>query len=394
MENKNELIQTEDRKSTNCMKWDGLMQEYGESDLLPMWVADMDFKAPQSVQNALQQAIDHGIYGYCIVPDSFHQAFIDWEQRRHSYTVQKEWLRFLPGVVPGLYWMVNILTQPGDACIILTPSYYPFMNSIRDNDRKLICCELVNDCGRYSIDYEKFERDIVENDVKLFFFCSPHNPSGRVWKVEEIQTVMEICRKHHVFVVSDEIHHDIIIGDRPHTPTATTGNYHDFLITLTAASKTFNLAAWQNSFAIIEGEELRQKFDQFVKHICFAKGNKLGYIAVEAAYRGGEPWLASVLNIIRENYAYAKSTLEQALPNVVVTPLEGTYLMWVDLGAYVPHDQLQEFVQKTCRLAVDYGDWFRAEEGDAQQDTHIRLNLATTHENVAEAVRRIIANLT
>lgn len=378
------------RLGTNSEKWDGVKARFGEEGLLPLWVADMDFRAPDAVHEALHRMADFGIYGYALTPDSYYDAFIQWEQSHHGYTVDRSWIRFAPGVVAAIYWMVTLRTQPEDACIILTPSYYPFMNAVNDLGRKLVWSDLVPDeHGYYTIDFVDFERKIVDNGVKLFILCSPHNPCGRVWTREELSRLMEICRRHHVFVISDEIHHDIILGDRPHIPTATLGGYDDMLMTVTSASKTFNLAGCQNAFVILPNEDYRKEFDAYINRIRIRRGNAFGNTAVEAAYRHGQQWLDEVLEIIRGNARYVEETLARELPLAVVTPLEATYLQWIDLGAYLSNDQLRDTVQGKCRLAVDYGDWFRPDTGD----THIRLNLATPRKNVAEAVDRLVKAL-
>ena len=378
-----------ERIGTSCMKWDGLKAEFGEDGLLPMWVADMDIRVPKAVRETVHRLADHGVFGYCEVPDSYYKSFIDWETRRHGFTPKKEHIRFMPGIVAGLFWCVNIYTQPDDSCIILTPSYFPFINSVRNNGRKLICSELVCNNGVYSIDFDDFEKKVRDNDVKLFFLCSPHNPSSRVWTTDELTRLIEICRKYNVLVVSDEIHHDLVTGSRIHHPTATVTDYPR-LITLMSASKTFNLASCQNSFAIIPDDELRGKFDDFTKKNCVYKGNKFGYAMSEAALTHGEPWLNSVLKNIRANFEYIVKTFAEKAPEITVTELEGTYLCWIDMGAYVPHEKLHEFVQEKCRLAVDYGEWFYPDE---TSDTHIRLNLACSPDIVREAIGIILDNL-
>ena len=191
------------RLGTNSEKWDGVKARFGEEGLLPLWVADMDFRAPDAVHEALHRMADFGIYGYALTPDSYYDAFIQWEQSHHGYTVDRSWIRFAPGVVAAIYWMVTLRTQPEDACIILTPSYYPFMNAVNDLGRKLVWSDLVPDeHGYYTIDFADFEQKIVDNGVKLFILCSPHNPCGRVWTREELSRLMEICRRHHVFVIT------------------------------------------------------------------------------------------------------------------------------------------------------------------------------------------------
>jgi cysteine-S-conjugate beta-lyase len=377
------------RIGTNCTKWDGLSVKFGADNLLAMWIADMDFRAPDCVHEALQKVIDLGIYGYSFEDEGYYQSFIDWEKRKHGYTIKREWIRFTAGVVSGLYWFVNAMTQPGDACIILTPCYYPFMDAIRDTGRRLVCCELINTNGYYTIDLMKFENDIRENDIKLFILCSPHNPVGRVWTKEELKAILDTCKKYGVFVISDEIHQDLTLRDYKNTPAATVGDYDNMLVTLTSASKTFNLAGCKSSFALIPDKTIRDRFDRYIKSIRVARGSMFGYAAVEAAYKQGEPWLEEILKVIEGNFQYLRDALTKELPKIVVTPLEGTFLMWIDLGAYVSYEHLQDFVQNKCKLALDYGEWF-FEKGI---DTHIRINLATPRKNIETAAQSLIKEI-
>ena len=377
-----------DRRNTDCGKWDGLKDTYGRDGLQAMWVADMDFKAPECVLNAINDYIKTGVFGYYKPRESYAEAFIDWERKYHGYEVKKEWVRFSPGVVPAINWLLHFMTNEGDAVIVQTPIYYPFMDGVKHNKRKLIMCDLVNTNGVYTIDFDAFEKQIAENDVKVFIMSSPHNPSGRVWTKEELKTMLDICRKHNVFVIADEIHQDIVFSGTQ-IPAATVGDYDDMLVTLTAASKTFNLAALQNSFIVIPNAELRAKYDEFKEGIRLRQGNPFGYVAAEAAYRYGREWFENVKKIIYGNYLYIKDTFAARLPKAVVTPLEATYLMWIDLGAYVSAENMHDFIQNKCELAFDYGDWF----GGERFGTHVRINLATSREMVEKAAERIIANI-
>ena len=377
-----------DRRNTDCGKWDGLKDTYGRGGLQAMWVADMDFKAPECVLNAINDYIKTGVFGYYKPRESYTEAFIDWERKYHGYEVKKEWVRFSPGVVPAINWFLHFMTNEGDAVIVQTPIYYPFMDGVKHNKRKLIMCDLVNTNGVYTIDFDAFEKQIAENDVKVFIMSSPHNPSGRVWTKEELKTMLDICRKHNVFVIADEIHQDIVFSGTQ-IPAATVGDYDDMLVTLTAASKTFNLAALQNSFIVIPNAELRAKYDEFKEGIRLRQGNPFGYVAAEAAYRYGREWFENVKKIIYGNYLYIKDTFAARLPKAVVTPLEATYLMWIDLGAYVSAENMHDFIQNKCELAFDYGDWF----GGERFGTHVRINLATSREMVEKAAERIIANI-
>lgn len=384
-----EEIKYVDRVGTDCNKWDSMDARFGDNDLMALWVADMDFMAAECVRKAAREYADFGIYGYYKVPDAYYQNFIDWEEKYHHCHIEKQWLRFSPGVVSPINWYVNMKTKPGDGIIVLTPVYYPFLDAIRDNGRQLISCDLVRKDKVYHIDYADFEKKIVDNKVKLFILSSPHNPVGRVWKKEELEQLLAICRKHQVFVVADEIHHDLIMPGYEHTEILNIPGYTDMLVVLTAGSKTFNLAGCKNSFVILPDEKLRQEYDDFLAALRIRGGNAFGYVAVAAAFGGGRPWLEGVIDIIRKNAQYVEETLAEKLPEAVVSPLEGTYLQWVDLGAYVKPNETQELIQNKCRLAVDYGEWF----GGERFGSFIRLNLATSPENIKEAVSRIVKNI-
>lgn len=384
-----EEIKYVDRVGTDCNKWDSMDARFGDNDLMALWVADMDFMVPECVRKAAREYADFGIYGYYKVPDTYYQNFIDWEEKYHHCHIEKQWLRFSPGVVSPINWYVNMKTKPGDGIIVLTPVYYPFLDAIRDNGRQLISCDLVRKDKVYHIDYADFEKKIVDNKVKLFILSSPHNPVGRVWKKEELEQLLAICRKHQVFVVADEIHHDLIMPGYEHTEILNIPGYTDMLVVLTAGSKTFNLAGCKNSFVILPDEKLRQEYDDFLATLRIRGGNAFGYVAVAAAFGGGRPWLEGVIDIIHKNAQYVEETLAEKLPEAVVSPLEGTYLQWVDLGAYVKPNETQELIQNKCRLAVDYGEWF----GGERFGSFIRLNLATSPENIKEAVSRIVKNI-
>lgn len=377
-----------DRKGTHCEKWDGLGERFGREDLLALWVADMDFRVPQCVLEAEKDYLDTGVFGYYHPSEGYYQAFMDWEQERHGYSVQREWLRFSPGVVPAINWLIQIFTEPQDRVLVLTPVYYPFLHAVRDNDRTLVACQLVHQDGQYTVDLAAFEAAIAENQVRLFIMSSPHNPVSRVWRREELAAMLDICKKHGVLVLSDEIHQDLTFDGHKHIPSATAGDYSHMVITLTAASKTFNLAGCQNAFVVLPDAKLRKAYDAFTKRIHIREGNPFGYIAVEAAYRGGKAWLQQVQEIICNNYGYLREQLAIHLPKACVTPLEGTYLMWVDFAAYLQPEEMERFFEETCGIAVDYGAWF---EGDGQ--SHIRINLATSRENVEKAFSSILQGL-
>lgn len=388
-----------DRRGSGCSKWDGMEHGFGSSDLIAMWVADMDFRCPDSVEEAMREMVAKNTYGYCFPSPSYYKAIVDWERDMHGYSADPSWILYTPGVVTGIYRFIGAFTQPGDSCIILSPCYYPFMSAVEDTGRRLVCSVLKNDNGYYTPDYEDFEATIVREQVKLFIFCSPHNPVGRVWKKEEIARLMEICERHGVFVVSDEIHHDLEITEK-HVPTLAAYPCEKFTVMISAASKTFNLAGLSHSFAIVPDEGLRRRYQTFVKPFTGFHANMTGFVAIEAAYRGGKEWLAGCIETIADNAKLVEDAFRAELPGVVVSPLEGTYLQWVDLSAYLTPDRLKEVVQDKCRLAVDWGhQFFPSEsrcEGDrlaveaGRQDAHIRLNLGTSRHYVELAVSRLI----
>lgn len=378
-----------DRLGTDCNKWDGCEEKFGDEHLLPLWVADMDFEAPSCVKQALKEYVDFGVFGYYQIPNRYYEAFINWEKTYHDYDVKKEWIRFAPGVVPAFNWLIHILTNEQDGVLITPPVYYPFKDAVVNNNRTLVESPLMRLEDHYELDYEDFERKIKEQNVKLFIFCTPHNPVGRVWKRDEIVKVLDICKKYGVYVIADEIHQDIIMDGYQKVTAAATGNYDEIMVTLTAATKTFNLAGCQNSIVVIPNESLRKRYDDYLTRLRITGGNAFGYIAVQSAYDGGRKWLDEVLNIIEENYHLMKSVLEEKLPKVWIPKLEGTYLMWIDLGAYVSADEIESVIQKDCGLAVDYGSWF----GGESYGTFIRVNLATREENIRLAAEKIVEAL-
>lgn len=376
-----------ERYGTSSLKWDALDVRFGDPDLLSMWVADMEFKTCEKVIEAMVERTRHGVFGYSYIPDDYYKAFSHWMEKRHGFPIEKEWVRFASGVVTTLYWTINAFTNPGEACMIFTPVYYPFHNAVKDTGRKLVTVDLVNHNGYFTIDYTAVENAIVENEVKLFIQCSPHNPAGRVWTEDELDRILGICKKHNVLVVSDEIHQDIIIGDKKFIPSAIIrdGKYLDNLITVSAASKTFNLAALLHNHIVICDEKLRKRYDAYAKTVNQSEVNIMGVIATQAAYTYGEEWLENLLEIIRANYRYIKEELNNKAPEIVVTPLEGTYLLLLDLRKYIKPEDTKAFIQDKCRLAVDFGEWF-----GANFKGFVRLNLATDPKYVHRATANII----
>lgn len=377
-----------DRRGTNASKWNRLSPRFTREDLLGLWVADMDFAAPACVREALHKQVDFGVFGYDVTPDAYYEAFLHWEKTYHGYEPQRAWLRYSPGVVAGFNWLIQLLTKPGDGVLVQTPVYYPFLSAATDNGCRLVENELVNTAGVYTVDLADFERKLTEEHVKVFLLCSPHNPVGRVWRREELAAMLELCRVHGVYVISDEIHHDFTHGGHKHIPAATVGEYDDMLVTLTAPSKTFNLAGLKNSVVIIPDEKLRKAWDSYTGKLHTATGGSFGVIAAQAAWEGGRPWLEQVLQTVEGNYELLRTELVPRKPELILSPLEGTYLAWLDLGAYVMPQEMAAAVEGRCGLAVDYGAWF-----GGHAPCHIRINLATRPENIRQAIQSLADHL-
>ena len=391
------------RKNTRCLKYDFAVKRGKPADVLPLWVADMDFETSSYVEDALVARAKEGIFGYSEVQTPYFEIVANWMKLHHNWEIQEDWLIKTPGVVFALAMAVKAYTQPGDSVLIQLPVYYPFSEVIRDNGRKVVSSNLYQgEDNRYHIDFQDFEKKIVEENVKLFFLCNPHNPVGRVWSREEIKRVLDICRTHGVYIIADEIHQDLVIqeaergGENPFRENIVAaaagepGEYDSLLITLTSASKTFNLAGMQNSFVIIPDEKLREEFDLFTTKIHIKDGGNMGYISYTAAYEQGREWLQELRGLIRDNAALLKERLAEGAPKAVLSPLEGTYLQWVDLSAYAKAWEAEgltaeDFVLQRCGVAPDFGEWF----GGEAYKNFIRLNLATSPENV----KRIAAGL-
>ena len=379
-----------ERRNTDTRKWDSLKEVFGEEDLTPFWIADMEFKTVPEAIEAIKKRAEHGAFGYGNVPDSYYEAFFDW-QSRHGMILKREEIRFATGVVGSLSAMVHAYTQPGESVIVCTPVYYPFFYAIKGSGRKLAECELVNSDGHYSLDLNKLEQLIAESKAKLFILCSPHNPVGRVWTEPELAGIFEVCRKHGLVVASDEIHQDFISpGCRfVSSSLVADGKYRDILVTMNSGSKTFNLAGLIHSHVIIYDKKLRARYDNFIKSIGETPANVLGLAGTEAAFRHGAPWLEGAKALVQKNYNYMKAEFAAKAPRVIISPLEGTYLMWMDLRPYIGTGATVDFVQKKCRLAVNVGEKFISRGGEG----FIRINLATLPKYVELAAGSIIDNL-
>lgn len=376
-----------ERKNTDCLKFDAATRRGYPEDILPLWVADMDFPAAPPILEALQKRITHGVFGYSEPdPDRFFPVLERWFRERHNWQIQKDWLLQTPGVVFALAMAVKAFTEPGDAVLIQQPVYYPFSEVILDNGRHRVSSDLLLKGGRYEIDFADFERKIVENKVKLFLLCSPHNPVGRVWTRDELEMVAAICRKHNVIVIADEIHEDFVWTERPHIPYASLGGaIAEKAVICTAPSKTFNLAGLQVSNIFIPDYGLRRRFKHEINAAGYSQLNTLGLIACEAAYGEGFSWLQEVKQYLRENIDFTRAFLQQHIPWIRLVEPEGTYLLWLDCrGLGLSSFELDEFIIKKAGLWLDSGAIFGAAGKGFQ-----RINVACPRSVLQEALERI-----
>lgn len=358
-----------DRRNTNSLKYDFAVERGRPADVLPLWVADMDFRAPEPVLKALHQAVDHGIFGYSDVKADYYDTVSQWFLRHFHWQTQPEWLVKTPGVVFALAMAVRALTQPGDSVLIQPPVYYPFFSVIRDNGRNIVESGLVCENGHYHIDFADFERKIVRHQVKLFLLCSPHNPVGRVWTREELAQIGSICKEHGVFVVSDEIHCDFAFEGHPHTPfPAAAPELADRTVVCTAPSKTFNLAGLQVSNIWIPDRDVRKAFIREIGRSGYSQLNTLGLVACQAAYRYGEDWLMECRAYLRENLDFLRAFLAERIPEIRLVEPEGTYFAWLDCsGLGLCRRELNELVVNRARLWLDAGHIFGEDAGQYQR---------------------------
>lgn len=374
------------RVDTDSVKWDSIKTTYGKDDLVPLWVADMDFMAPTPVIDALSDYTKRGLFGYSLVPDALYQAIFDWEKTHYSYSLEKEDILFSPGVVPSIGVAIQAYTQPGDSILIHDPVYHPFANMVKANERNLVTSPLGIEDGHFIMDLTDMEAKIKNNQVKMLILCNPHNPGGRVWTKAELIACGLLCQQYGVLVVSDEIHQDLVFAPYQHHSFHTLApDFADFSIILTAATKTFNLAAVKLSMVYIKNKELRAAFQKVQSTTEQNTINTFGYVATQAAYEKGEPWRQDLLAYLAENSRYTEAFFKEHLPQVKVMAPEGTYLMWLDFRAYdlSPKDLEDKLVQE-AGVVLNNGAIF----GNGGRG-FMRLNLACPRETLAEGLERI-----
>ena len=378
-----------DRSNTGSIKWDHfyLKEIFGKEDLLPLWVADMDFRAPQPVIDALVERTKHGIFGYT-GPDplKYNKSVINWFKRRHNWILHEDWLVFSPGIVQACTYLIQRFTNPGDKVIIQEPVYYPFMSIIKNNGRRIVSNQLKMENAYYKMDFEDLEEKAKDPRTKALILCSPHNPVGRVWTKEELTRVGEICLENDVLVISDEIHCDLIYPKYKHVVFASISEeFAEHSVTCTAGSKTFNLAGFQHSNVIIPNKKLRETFKVQMEANALTIPNAFGALALQVAYDEGEEWLDSLIIVLERNLAFLKSYISDNLPEISVIEPEGTYLVWLDFRAYgFTHKELEKKILEEAKLALDAGSKF-GKGGEGFE----RINLACPLSILKECLDRI-----
>jgi len=373
------------RKGSGSVKWDRADNLYKVSDVIPMWVADMDFKSPPAIIKSLKKVAGVGIFGYTMAPDSYCEAIIAWMKKRHSWEIQKDWIVFTPGVVPALRLLVKTFTQPGDQVIVQTPVYYPFFDAIKDNGCELLDNPLLLQDEQYVMDFDDLEHKITPR-TKMIILCSPHNPISRVWTAEELKQLGELCLHHNILVISDEIHSDIVYSGFKHVPfTKVSNEFSNNAIVCTATSKTFNLPGLRTSNIIISSPELRKRFTSVMRNCGMAPPNMFGIAATEAAYRYGESWLKQLLAYLQGNIELFQQFTAERLPGLKVIQPQGTYLLWLDFrDCRIEISQLDYFLRERARVGLESGEQFGCKDAGFR-----RMNIGCPRATLNEAMDRL-----
>jgi len=373
-----------DRKNTDSAKWDNLTTLFGHEDVIPMFVADMDFNAPPAVVEAVNRKAEQGIYGYPNKPASYNDSIINWFQKRHGWKIEEAWLSSCPGVLAGLSLAIQVLSEPGDKIIVQPPVYFPFFRLIQDNGRRITHNPLVFRDGRYFMDFDDLAEK-ADRHTRLLILCSPHNPVGRVWNREELERVGEFCRDHNIILLSDEIHSDLCFQGVKHTPLAMISQeLAANSISFFAPSKTFNLAGLKASVTIIPNQDLKNRYNDKLRNNHMGD-NTFGLVALEAAYKHGEEWLEELLEYQQGNLEFALQYFEEKIPRIKPVKPEGTYMLWLDCRDLGLNDQgLGEFMSRTARVGLTPGHVFGPGGSGFQ-----RLIMACPRATLEQALNRI-----
>ncbi len=372
-----------ERRGTDCFKWDALKTFFGREDVTPMWVADMDFRSPDFVMEAIRKRCEHEVLGYTMPSKEYWQAVTAWLQKHYTIQTSKENLHFIPGIVAGISYALLCLTQPGDKVLVTTPVYPPFLNLPKESGRTLVCSPLKIVDGRFAIDFDDFEHKIA--GCKLFIMSTPHNPAGTVWGAEVLRKIADICERHHVIVISDEIHADLTLPEHKHVSYSTVSKKG---ITFMAPSKTFNIAGLGSSVCYIADETLRKRFFGWLDALGVAGGNIFAFTAAEAAFAHGEDWLRQMLEYLSENVKTLEQFLTERMPKVKAVLPEASYLAWIDFSDYgYSHKELADKLLNEAKVALNDGTTFG---GDAYRCC-FRLNLGCPKSMLLDALEHIAA---
>lgn len=374
-----------ERRGTNCFKWDALLSMYGYDDLLPMWVADMDFCSPDFVMEAIRRRCDHPVLGYTMPSEGYWKAVTDWLGNHYNIVASKETLHFIPGIVAGISFALLALTQPNDKVLVTTPVYPPFLNLPRESGRTLVCSPLKIENGHFAIDFDDFERKA--EDCKIFIMSNPHNPAGTVWGSDVLMRIADICNRHNVIVISDEIHADLTLPPHKHVSYSTVStNACDNSITFMAPSKTFNIAGLGSSVCYVPNPDLRKRFFCWLDALGVAGGNIFAFTAAEAAFSNGDEWLKQMLDYLKENVFTLQAFLNTHMPKVKAVLPEASYLAWLDFSDYgISHKELAEKLIKEARVALNDGTTF----GGEAYECCFRINLGCPKSMLLDALNRI-----
>ena len=381
-----------ERKNSRSVKWDAMKEVYDleeTSEILPMWIADMDFPAPPQVLKSLQERLDHSIFGYSIMCDECRKAIINWQEKRNSWKIQPEWLLFHHGVIPAIASVIETFTEKSDKILVTPPVYPPFFQLAENQEREVLYSNLVEQDGQYTIDFLDFEEKLKAS--ALFIFCNPHNPGGRVWSFEEMAEIIRLCSKHDVLIISDEIHGDLIFEPNHHTPLAKiAGTESKRIFTCLAPTKTFNLAGLQVAAVVVDDTDKRSKLEKHALSHGSGMLNAFASTALIAAYNESESWLEQMLTMISENLDYAIKELNQRIPEIKVAKPQSTYLLWLDYRSlHLSEKEIMDFLLHKGKIALEPGTKY----GEAGAG-YLRLNVACPRPILAEGIDRLVSALT
>ncbi len=378
------------RENTACVKYDLRKMFFGTASVLPLWVADMDFETPDFIREAVINRANHPVYGYTFRTGTFSESIVNWMYKRHKWKIMKEWVSFSPGVVPALNMAVLAFSKPGEKVIVQPPVYFPFFSAVKNHGRKLVYNQLREKDGHYEMDFNDLEKRI-DTKTRLLFLCHPHNPVGRLWSLQELETLVEICARKNILIVSDEIHSDLMLNGNTHIPIATISQKAaEISLTCIAPSKTFNLAGLSSSALIIPNETLRKTYEKKLDDLHVGMGNLFGIVSLEAAYNSGEEWLEQLLVYLNENLRFMNDFFLERIPEVKVIRPEATYLIWLDFRELgLKNKELKEFIIRNAGLGLNDGPSF-GPGGDGFQRINIalpRIVLKTALEKLEKAIK-------